>query len=96
MDEYQITLKSNNINLATNEKPTVIQKESVEKKWIPNATKSSGVDIKEILKKSVITPEFENLHSVPAYNLSDKKLRELRKVCKQFKHDFTVCINIFG
>lgn len=41
---------------------------------------ASKVDIQEILKKSVITPEFEKLHSVPASEVSDKKLREMRKV----------------
>lgn len=38
------------------------------------------VDIQEILKKSVITPDFEKLHSVPMYDVSDKKLREQRRV----------------
>lgn len=36
------------------------------------------LDINEVLKKSVITPDFESLHAVPQYN--DKKLREQRKV----------------
>lgn len=33
-----------------------------------------------ILKKSVITENFEELHSVGQYNPSDKKQKELRKV----------------
>lgn len=42
----------------------------------------SKININDILKKSVVLTEgFEELHSVPQYNLSDKKLKQQRKVC---------------
>lgn len=42
------------------------------------------VDVQEILKKSVITPDFEKLHSVPMYDVADKKLREQRRVSIEY------------
>lgn len=45
-----------------------------------NLKSATKVDIQAILKKSVITPDFEKLHSIPAYEESEKKLREMRKV----------------
>lgn len=43
------------------------------------ARKLTKVD--EILRKSVITPGFEKLESVPAYQESDRILQKKRKVC---------------
>jgi hypothetical protein len=37
--------------------------------------------VDEVLKKSVITPGFEKLESVPAYQESDRILQKKRKVC---------------
>lgn len=37
-------------------------------------------DVNELLKKSVITPDFEKLQVVPAMEISKKKLKEMRKV----------------
>jgi hypothetical protein len=37
--------------------------------------------IDEVLKKTVITPGFEKLESVPAYQESDRILQKRRKVC---------------
>lgn len=41
---------------------------------------SSETDLKKILEKSVITPDFENLHSVPPYEVSQRKLKIQRKL----------------
>jgi hypothetical protein len=43
------------------------------------ARKFTKVD--EVLRKSVITPGFEKLESVPAYQQSDRILQKKRKVC---------------
>lgn len=43
------------------------------------ARKFTKVD--EVLRKSVITPGFEKLESVPAYQESDRILQKKRKVC---------------
>jgi hypothetical protein len=43
------------------------------------ARKLTKVD--EILRKSVITPGFEKLESVPAYQESDRILQKKKKVC---------------
>lgn len=43
------------------------------------ARKFTKVD--DVLKKSVITPGFEKLESVPAYLESDRILQKKRKVC---------------
>lgn len=37
--------------------------------------------IDEVLKKTVITPGFEKLESVPAYQESDRIMQKKRKVC---------------
>ncbi|XP_030752997.1 deoxynucleotidyltransferase terminal-interacting protein 2 [Sitophilus oryzae] len=36
-------------------------------------------EVKETLEKSVITPDFENLHTVPPYELAKKKLQRDRR-----------------
>lgn len=44
---------------------------------------SKGTDkkIKDLLKKSIVLdPDFEKLHSVPPYEVSNKRLKEERKV----------------
>lgn len=38
-----------------------------------------SVDIEKILKKSVITPDFETLHSVPPYETEQRRLKRLKK-----------------
>ena len=44
-----------------------------------DARKFTKVD--DVLKMSVITPGFEKLESVPAYQESDRILQKKRKVC---------------
>ncbi|XP_018328569.1 deoxynucleotidyltransferase terminal-interacting protein 2 [Agrilus planipennis] len=39
--------------------------------------------LEDVLKKSVITPDFESLHSVPPYEVSKKRLRKLRQKERQ-------------
>jgi hypothetical protein len=51
------------------------KKKSVNKE----ARKFTNID--EILKKTVITPGFEKLESVPAYQESDRIMQKKRKVC---------------
>lgn len=38
------------------------------------------IDVKKILEKSIITPDFEKLHVVPPIDISDKKLKQQRRV----------------
>lgn len=80
LSEYQTTLKTNDVV-----KPKLTASAKQQQTWHRGGTKKSKTvtkaDVQAILKKSVITPEFEQLHSVPAYEISDKKLREMRKVC---------------
>ncbi|CAH1111100.1 unnamed protein product [Psylliodes chrysocephalus] len=37
------------------------------------------IDVKKILEKSIITPDFEKLHVVPPIDISDKKLKQQRR-----------------
>lgn len=85
MNEYKTSLNGNDERTEIKEKETPsVQKQQKEEKSRNRNTKKLNVvsktDVQEILKKSIITPEFEKLHSVPAYDISEKKLRELRKV----------------
>lgn len=41
---------------------------------------SDKVDVQEVLKKSVVTPEFEKQHIAPPFELSEKILKKQRKV----------------
>lgn len=81
---YESSLKNNITNVEQNpEIPKTKPKKQLPYMWNHGAQKkdiANKIDLQAILKKSVITPDFEKLHSVPAYEESKKKLREQRKV----------------
>jgi hypothetical protein len=54
-----------------NEKSTLVQDFHVSKK-----------DVQDVLKKSVITPDFEKKHITPPFDLSERILKKQRKVHK--------------
>lgn len=58
---------------------------NINKKWKKKMKKEVTVtdksEVKEALAKSVITPDFEKLHAVPRYDVSEKKLKQERQVC---------------
>lgn len=85
-DKEEVEKRNNTTNATTSEKQR--------QKKVHNST-FSKVDIQEILKKSVITPDFEKLHSVPMYDVSDKKLREQRRVCNKVIYCFFYELIIF-
>lgn len=53
---------------------------------------ASKKEIEDILKKSVITENFESLHSVPLY--SDRKLKKIRQVMMAKFYFFFDCQTI--
>lgn len=84
--EYKGSLNHDNDNAEQNTKQKTAPKKQVLNIWRREGKKGKTphkIDIQAILKKSVITPEFEKMHSVPAYEVSEKKMREMRKVNKR-------------
>lgn len=50
---------------------------------------STSIDVDKLLQKSaVLKPEFESLHSIPPYEVAQRKLRKLKKIeeSKQLKN----------
>ncbi|RZC38928.1 deoxynucleotidyltransferase terminal-interacting protein 2 [Asbolus verrucosus] len=50
-----------------------------EKKNVLDDLQNSRIDVQEVLKKSVITPEFEKYHAAPPFEISEKILKKQRK-----------------
>ncbi|KAI4458790.1 hypothetical protein MML48_7g00013536 [Holotrichia oblita] len=76
----------NSINSSKIEKRSVVAKFSDEMGWTRKKKEverrdtglTHNYDVDELLKKSVITPDFEKLQVVPAMEISKKKLKEMR------------------
>lgn len=93
LKEYKESLLQNNLNTKTLKK-SIYEEFSEEMGWgqqkkkvIGNNLESSTLEVTEnidaILQKSaIITPEFEQLHRVPSIGVSEKKLRDRRRVSK--------------
>lgn len=69
--------------LAVNKKKPLFTFDQLDKETGKLKSNIGSVDVEKEMKKSVLKPGIEKERNLPKYNVSDKKLRKLRKVNKK-------------
>ncbi|XP_038209160.1 deoxynucleotidyltransferase terminal-interacting protein 2-like [Zerene cesonia] len=78
-DFFNDMMWTNSLLTVKKAKPVLFQFNQLDKETGKLKSKIGSVDVEKEMKKSVLQPGIEKEHSLPKYNVSEKKLRSLRK-----------------
>ncbi|XP_045456268.1 deoxynucleotidyltransferase terminal-interacting protein 2 [Melitaea cinxia] len=78
-DEFFDEMGWTHIVMKKNKKRQLFRFDQLDKETGKLKSNLGGVDVEKEMKKSVLKPGIEKRHKLPKYNVSDKKLRAIRK-----------------
>ncbi|XP_050663902.1 deoxynucleotidyltransferase terminal-interacting protein 2 [Leptidea sinapis] len=78
-DDFFSDMQWTNSLLSVKKKPILFQFDQLDKETGKLKSNIGSVNIEKEMEKSVLKPGIEKEHALPKYNVSEKKLRKLRK-----------------